>query len=191
MSNITKAIAALTVVAGLGVAALPLSSFAAESQPVKVTAEISSSISVSADTTDIPLGTLTKDGNINTASTKVTINTTSKNYSLVVKDSDENVGLYTTNEDGTPNMADGKFIPAGAVAKGATFWGVRTDGATAFQGVTPYSGNGVELASKTDGTAAAGEVVTNVEFGASYGGSTSLDDGIYEGAVVFVATALD
>ena len=50
MSKITKTIAALGVVAGLGVAALPLASYAATTQNITVEAEIGATLSVGAPT---------------------------------------------------------------------------------------------------------------------------------------------
>lgn len=186
MSNVTKAIAVLGVVAGLGVAALPLSSYAAETQPVKVTAVVDNTISVAANDNEINLGTVMPNGPVSTASTSVTVATTNETgYTLVVKDSDENTGLYKSNADGSLNMTAGKFIPAGAPAKGTTAWGVRKDNTAAFQGVTAYSGAGIELNKTTSSATTAGDTV-NAEFGVSV--NTGFENGTYEGAVVFVAT---
>lgn len=187
MSNITKAIAALGVVAGLGVAALPLSSYAAETGPVKVTATVDNTISVTANDTEVNLGTVMPNGPVSSASTSVTVATTNETgYTLVVKDSDENIGLYKTNADGSLNMTAGQFIEAGAPAKGSTAWGVRADATKAFQGVTAYSGAGIELKKTTTSATTAGDT-TDVEFGVSV--ATGFTNGTYEGAVVFVATA--
>lgn len=187
MSNITKAIAALGVVAGLGVAALPLSSYAAETGPVKVTAVVDSTISITANDNEVNLGTVMPGGPVSTASTSVTVaSTATAGYTLVVKDADENTGLYTTNADGSLNTTAGAFIATGAPAKGSTAWGVRKDNTVAFTGVTPYSGAGVEL-KKTTGSATVDGDTTNVEFGVSV--ATGFAAGTYEGEVVFVATA--
>ncbi len=186
MSNITKAIAALGVVAGLGVAALPLSSYAVESGPVKVTAVVDNTISVTANDTEVNLGTVMPNGPVSSASTTVTVATTNETgYTLVVKDADERTGLYKNNADGSLNTTDGKFIPAGAPAKGTTAWGVRADAAAAYQGVTPYSGAGVELKKTTASATTAGDT-TSVDFGVSV--NTGFESGTYTGEVVFVAT---
>lgn len=185
MSNITKAIAALGVVAGLGVAALPLSSYAVESGPVKVTAVVDSTISITANDTEVNLGTVMPGGPVSTGSTSVTVaSTNTSGYTLVVKDADENTGLYTVT-DGVVNVA-GANIAAGAPAKGTTAWGVRKDNTSAFQAITPYSGAGIELKKTTSSPTVDGET-TNVEFGVSV--ATGFAAGTYEGEVVFVATA--
>ena len=187
MSKITKAIAALGVVAGLGVAALPLSSFAVESGPVKVTAVVDNTISVTANDAEVNLGTVMPNGPVSTASTSVNVATTNETgYTLVVKDADERTGLYKANADGSLNTTTGKFIEAGVPAKGTTAWGVRADAAAAYQGVTAYSGAGVQL-KKTAASATTGGDNTTVEFGVSV--ATGFESGTYTGEVVFVATA--
>ena len=50
MSKVTKTIAALGVVAGLGVAALPLASYAADTQNIAVEAKIGETLSVGTPT---------------------------------------------------------------------------------------------------------------------------------------------
>lgn len=186
MSKITKAVAALSVVAGLGVAALPLSSYAAETGPVRVTAIVDSTISVTANDAEIDLGTVMPNGPVSSAKTSITVATTNETgYTLVVKDADERTGLYKNNNDGSLNTTDGQFIPAGAPSKGATFWGVRKDNTSAYVGVTPYSGAGIELAKTTTSATTAGNT-TEAEFGVSV--ATGFTNGTYAGEVVFVAT---
>ncbi len=188
MSNITKAIAVLGVVAGLGVASLPLSTYAqySETGPVKVTAVVDSQISVTAADNEVKLGTVMPGGPVSTGSTTVNVATTNTSgYTLVVKDADENTGLYAQSADGSLNMTAGQFIPAGPAAKGTSAWGVRAGSTAAFQGVTPYSGAGVEL-KKTATSATVDGDQTEVEFGVSV--ATGFPEGTYQGEVVFVAT---
>ena len=93
MSKSTKIIAALGVVAGLGVATLPLSSFAASTGDVNVKVEVGSTISMTIDDADrstTPLEkTVQMDNNDTdeslTASIKVTTND-ADGYILTVKD---------------------------------------------------------------------------------------------------------
>ena len=93
MSKSTKVIAALGVVAGLGVAALPLSSFAASTGDVNVKVEVGSTISMTIDGADHSTTALEKsvamDNNDTdsslTASIKVTTND-ANGYILSVKD---------------------------------------------------------------------------------------------------------
>ena len=93
MSKSTKIIAALGVVAGLGVAALPLSSFAATTGDVNVKVEVGSTISMTIDDADHSTTPLEKTVAMNnnssdnslTASVKVTTND-DDGYILTVKD---------------------------------------------------------------------------------------------------------
>ena len=75
MTKTTKIIAALGVVAGIGVAALPISSFAASTQDVTVRVTIGSSIAVGVDqdTTEVTMSPNQTDAS--TLKTKVTVTT--------------------------------------------------------------------------------------------------------------------
>ena len=185
MSNIVKTIAALGVVAGLGVAALPLSSYAVETGPVTVRAEIDNSISVTSASNEVNLGTLIVNGPVSEGSVDVTVATNdSKGYTLTVKDADSVTDMVNSAS------ATSK-IPAGVPAQGKSFWGVKGGTQGAY---TPVTAAGVELAKTTastgtttteDGTLVNGEI-TKVTFGVSAG--TGLEAGTYEDDVVFTAT---
>lgn len=184
MSNITKAIAALGVVAGLGVAALPLSTYAATSRPVKVSAEINSSISVAASTTDASIGTLVKNGDVKTSNNvDITVTTTNATgYTLTVQDTDTDNNLTSLGTDGLVAAS----IKAGTPAKGTSNWGI-TGGKVTGWGVVPASnGTALELNSTSEAPADGSDIVT-VKFGAS--ASNSQADGTYSTDVVFTAIA--
>ena len=93
MSKSTKIIAALGVIAGLGVAALPMASYAANTGDVKVQIEVGSTISMTIDNTDASTTPVNKTKAMNnnetdsslTAAIRVTTNS-SDGYILEVKD---------------------------------------------------------------------------------------------------------
>ena len=79
MSKVTKTIAALGVVAGLGVAALPLASYAADTQNIAVEAEIGSTISVETPTAATVELAPTYGAAATTGSSSVTVKTNNLN----------------------------------------------------------------------------------------------------------------
>ena len=107
MSKITKTIAALGVVAGLGVAALPLASYAADTQNIAVQATIGETLTV-------------------TAPTSATTNHLS-GFTLNIKDSDSETGL--TGTSGT--------IAAGTVLDGTvSAWAYKGGDKTSYTEIT-------------------------------------------------------
>lgn len=97
MSNITKAVAALSVVAGLGVAALPLSSFAATSQ-VDITAIVDNTIGISVSAPEVEM-TVAPNGPVSTKTVDVTVTTNNtRGYTLNIKDSDNETALVRYND---------------------------------------------------------------------------------------------
>ena len=94
MSKIAGAMAALGVVAGLGVAALPMASYAAESAPVTIRATVDSSIAVSTDGVDlVDFGNIDKGSGENIQTIAVTVTGTVTNYSLGVMVYDKNTNM--------------------------------------------------------------------------------------------------
>ncbi len=182
MSNITKTIAALGVVAGLGVAALPLSSYAAQSNDVTVRANVESNIAVSAADTLVDLGNIISGGPIAEGKTTVTVTTNAnKGYTLKIADAD--------NETAMTNLSGGlDKIPAGAPAVGNTAWGVKGGAIDTYTGVTT---DGLTLATVANPTTGGADAInsgkTEVTFGVSAG--TGLASGTYEDVVVFTAEA--
>ncbi len=125
MSKTTAALAALGVVAGLGVAALPLSSYAVEDQEdIKVTLSVNDSISITTTDPDNPETALNAapitaatDGGVSASSPiLVTVKTNNEGgYTVKLKDKDATTALTTTG-DGTP-------IPSGTPTQGVSAWG--------------------------------------------------------------------
>lgn len=124
MSKMTKVIAALGVVAGLGVAALPLSSYAATGS-VGVKVAVDSSISLSTSTNTIDLGTMTtKDTRVETVS--ITVNADSENgYKLTAQGTElmSSDGKTIEGIDGSEkdDLSEGGWA-IGTTDSGSTIW---------------------------------------------------------------------
>lgn len=202
MSKLTQSIAILGVVAGLGVAALPLSTYAApadvaKNAQVKTTIEESLELTLKSnndadnestealqvvnlgtvDSTKIAEGTLT--------STVVTNN--AKGYTLTIADADADTNLVS----GTDN------IPTGAPVVGESHWGYKVSGINVAADATQ---SGIEVADYT-AMPATGDATTIVNSNKStisktgdtatigFGVSVSNDQhpGIYVDTVVITA----
>mgnify|MGYP001044685215 FL=1 len=194
MSKMSKAIAVLGVVAGLGVAALPLSSYAADepysqSASADVQVEVGGAISISTDATDgkVDLEEMTLNNVSTTKDLKVTVSSNSEvGYGLTIK-------ALTANAEGNGVLTNenGDTISSSAnIAGGTSAWGYRLANAEAEGGYgawTAVTGAPEEIHAHT---AAAGDAemedVTTVNFGAS--ANSTQQQGTYKGTVVFTAT---
>lgn len=120
MSKITKTIAALGVVAGLGVAALPLASYAETFDTVTVNAEVGTSMSVSLNKDSVSLNPTAGGAPVNTeggqtiTATAITNNT--NGYKLTLTDADSTNHYLTSGEN---------HIKPGVPTKGDSSWGVK------------------------------------------------------------------
>lgn len=195
MSKIAGAMAALGVVAGLGVAALPMASYAAESAPVTIRATVDSSIAVSTDGVDlVDFGNIDKGSGENIQTIAVTVTGTVTNYNLGVMDYDDNTNMVNvttpTSTSVIPTLGDGATTLTGG-------WGFRSEDRhvsnNAWKGMPKYGGTDADKnivdVGKLDTT---GGSVTNVQFGINLNGLTqTLDNGTYEDKVIFTATDAD
>lgn len=196
MSKLTTAIATLGVVAGLGVAALPLSSYAEGSAETtqKLKATIDESISIEATGSDaegnpstdnvVDLGLVTLGGNPVTgagALKVMTNNPSGYTVSVKVEGADTNMNNVTTGGSGT--------IANGTPTKGTSAWGLK--GGTGREYQAPFKGaygavtNADQAYYKTTaGSAADGDVIDT-----NYGVSASADQeaGVYEVELTFTA----
>ena len=193
MSKMTKTIAALGVVAGLGVAALPLSSYATivtDSTNVTAQAIIGEAISVTADATDdiVKIEGVTANQEAKEGSTILTIQTNNTaGYNLTIKDADTTTAL--TTEGGSAD--DG--IPASAtLTKGTKGWGYKastaTEGmsATASANYRAISDSPAMLASRSTGASVADGDKVTLTFGVVV--DSSIAAGTYSDDVVITAT---
>ena len=175
MSKVTKTIAALGVVAGLGVAALPLASYAAEENPstVNLTARLQDSLSLNVSKNELSFE-LENGGAVVTDATAATVTTNSgKGYDLNIKAASGNGALTSTVGSYT--------IPAGPAAQGTSAWGYNTDGGDTYTAVTAAD---VSIASSTAPTPTAG-TTTNITIGVS--ADATQEAGIYKGSFVLTA----
>lgn len=192
MSKMSKAIAVLGVVAGLGVAALPLSSYAADeptnysqSAQAQVKVEVGGAISISTDAADgvVDLGQMKINGVSDTKDLNVTVSSNSEiGYDLTIKSATSETALVTPS---------GAKIPADAnIAAGTSAWAYRLAGETegTYGDWTAITASPVNILSHTADAANTGAMTgtTKVNFGASASGTQQ--EGIYTGTVVFTAT---
>lgn len=189
MSKTTGVLVALGIVGGLGVAALPLSSYAdgtPKSTPVGVTMTIEDELSISADKSTTDKVDLSADGHTGTATITVVTNNT-KGYNLGIKGS---AGTNPTHLTSTTNANDKIAASTGTVAAPAALststseWGYRlaTWDADKFAGV---GGDNAVIKTTGAATTSTGDK-TVVTFGASI--ADGQPAGTYEGQVTFTAT---
>ncbi len=197
MSKIAKTIAVLGVVAGLGVAALPMSTYAAEysrSASAIVTTEVEGAISIatSVDATGgkVDLGKLALNSETTEMTDPLAVTVTSNSaqtYSL---------GINALNgETAMKGAKTGATIPAGTPAAGTSAWGYATDAETAGT-YSAYAAVPATLTEVKQFTTAANTGddadtnpfinTTNFKFKASANGTQTPDT--YEATVVFTAT---
>lgn len=204
MTNLSKTIAILGVVAGLGVAALPLSSYAAESTDGSAVSEnatvkltITKKLSLALDTAEADLG----DGSQTPAIKATVITNNSKGYNLKIAGSTTTGSVKTVLTSGIVKddivaFSNTAAAPAAlALADGATssVWGYTVSGDDAAAGFTgegagKYAGvteAGETIATKNVATAATGNKTT-VTFGAKLIDNQAA--GEYLGQVTFTAS---
>lgn len=186
MKKMTAAMAALGVVAGLGAAALPLSSYAA-TQTVPVTAIIDTTLSITTSANEVTVSNVVPGGAIAHEDLTVTVGVNAgatagaNNYDLTIKDSDAVTALVAAN--GTDN------IQAGVPADGATSsaWGFATVNTTTgvvggYKAVTT-----ADQPIVTGGSLANAPVSTVIRFGVN--AKSGQPAGEYKGGVILTATA--
>lgn len=191
MSKTTKALAIMGVVAGLGVAALPMSSYAATdtaSFGVQVTLDDYISVeSATAEDAYVTITGVTNNGGIGTGTNDITVKTNNKSgYYLQISAAETDLKNTTAGETST--------IPAGKPQQGTSAWGYKAaaDGVTnvtietaaadyAAVGTTPTT-----IATGAKETSDDGDKIT-LTFGAT--ASASQAQGTYQGQVTVTATS--
>lgn len=180
MKKMTAAMAALGVVAGLGAAALPLSSYAA-STTVPVTAIIDTTLSIATSADEVTISNVVPGGAVAHEDLTVTVSmndgATANGYKLAIRDSDAITALVNGSES----------IQAGAPATGTSAWGFATvstltGAAGAYKGVTTTDQSVVSGGTFTDNTSS-----TVIRFGVS--AKDGQAPGTYTGGVILTATA--
>ena len=194
MSNITKAIAALGVVAGLGVASLPLSSYAATDDThtatavVPVTVTIDDTISISTDKATVDFGTIMPGAEAKTVPLAVTVLTNVKGtYSLTAIANNDGQLVSDTLTSGR-NSVIAPIASDAALGNGTkSVWGISPAGGANWQGLDKE----VTFKSSTaiDGSTDDASDVTNVLFGISTVDGQAA--GTYTAEVTFTATVTE
>ena len=185
MSKTTSALIALGVVAGLGAAALPLSSYAVDPQTedVAVTLKIEDELTIEADKSTTDKVDLSGDGHTGDVTLTVVTNN-QKGYNLAIKGSGANpTTLKSENGDEIAATA-GTFAAPAAFGTTNSEWGYRLAGFAdnAFAGVKE---DDVQIKTTDAPTGSAGDE-TVVTFGASI--ADGQPAGTYDGQVTFTAT---
>ena len=189
MSKMSKAIAVLGVVAGLGVAALPLSSYAiSDTANTTAQAVVGDSIAITVADATVTMNNVLANKDVNEASTDITVQTNNAGgYQVQIADSDTDLALKTTDGSGT---AAG--IPAGVPAKGTNAWGFKTSStasnvtiSTAQQGYRAIDNGGQIIANGTSASANDGDKIT-LTFGVTV--DTTIAAGTYQDEVTLTAS---
>lgn len=169
MSKMSKVIAGLGVVAALGVAALPMASYAAD-KAITVNASIDDSLSLTVDKEAVSMS-LMNGGAIVTDTVTATVSTNS-------------LGGYTLTAKGTDlagqDTISAKTIPAGVPTQGTSAWGVSAALTSGYKGLSAQ----VTLGGSD---VAAHEEDTVITFGAS--ANATQEAGSYRGTATLTATA--
>ncbi len=188
MSKMSKAIAVLGVVAGLGVAALPLSSYAVE-KTANVTAQavIGDSIAITVTNPTVTMTGVMANEEAKEASTDVTIQTNStKGYQIQIADADDDTALKPTGAGTAAGIA------AGVPTQGKNAWGFKASSNSSNVTITEegYRAVGGKAAPKIVGTAAAASAtdgdVISLTFGVTV--DTTIAADTYQDEVVLTAT---
>ena len=198
MSKMSKAIAVLGVVAGLGVAAMPLSSYAASSdiEQAQVQGKVGGSINLTLDkAASDTTSTWTQQGNILNLG-EIKINGDVATGAIDAKVETNDVMGYTLSmralNEGVMKGDSGIDIPNAAPAKGTAGWGYNLDGGATFTQMPTTDtmivsdGNTAAITpAPTEEGAAKADATTTVTFGVA--ADSSIPEGTYTGTVVFTA----
>lgn len=202
MSKMSKAIAVLGVVAGLGVAALPLSTYAAGSSAskngqVQVQVEGAIAIDIVEPTAANASGITLTDGLLNLGSLKV--NGDPATGAMGVRVATNNASGYTlqikaasTTDMVGSDAAQGFTIPTNAaVAKGTAGWAYKGGDVTANTAISTTAATLKTTNAALTGTAVDGKATDTTDVTFTVAADNTTHEGTYTGTVVFTATAND
>lgn len=206
MSNLSKTIAILGVVAGLGVAALPLSSYAVtDPKPVNVPVSLeigevleitTNNMAGEGDSQAPATVKLTTDNAADSANyasdgtfAVIIKSNVEKGYNVAIKGSTSIDGSAVSGAAVTDLLSDTDRIAAGDLTADTSSWGYKGGEKTAWTAVTP-----ADVTIYTGSKSVVGDLdITNgksipVTFGAKVAASQAA--GTYNGQVTFTATAV-
>lgn len=177
MSKMTKTIAALGVVAGLGVAAMPLSSYALDdTETVNLTVEVGQSIEITAKETTVDLGEATSS-KMAEGGTVITVHTNNEaGYNATIKA--DQPRLLSGDTDAIPSTG-ASAIPA----NGTSAWGYKIGSITDY---VAASTTAQSFANTSAVSAQAGDTY-DLNFAVSVAPNQAA--GTYTGSVTLTATA--
>ncbi|MDO4759403.1 MAG: hypothetical protein Q4A30_01280 [Candidatus Saccharibacteria bacterium] len=195
MSKSTKIIAALGVVAGIGVAALPLSTFAANTADVTVKVMIGEQLSLSMDLAASDTEQTMTASEIKTDEMKSTAKVSTNHaagYTLTVIDKDTNTALVN---ESNPSATIPAIAVEGALSSGTAAWGLQVD--SAYPGTTISTAQWSPIPASTSTALVvrnSGALATAVSDEASvvkYGVSTAAGQasGTYSDIITYTVTA--
>lgn len=175
MTKSTKIIAALGVIAGLGVAALPIGAFAASTQEVTVKVNIDSSISLGVDQAMTQVTMAPNQADSTSLKTKLTVATNNAaGYKLEVKDKDADTSL----------KSGANSIPAAAsVTAGTAAWNVKGGDKVFASGAAITAAD--QLVAESNAPAASAQ--TDMTYGVSTASNQA--SGTYQDIITYTATA--
>ncbi len=180
MSKMTKTIAALSVVAGLGVAALPLSSYAAD---VDVYATVDPALSVSTTNAVVRIDNVVPGGAIATGSTTVNVSGSVANgYKLQIQGKG-GTALTEWNEALDAPAQNPATITTGDLNGAVSAWGYRVGSGTAWAQI-PTTASDVAGASSAS---TPGPDSYDITFGVK--AASGQKPGTYKGGVTITAVA--
>lgn len=174
MSKMSKAVAVLGVVAGLGVAAMPLSTYAAtsvtSSPATTIKAEVKRTLAIAVENTDgsaltgdtLDLGELMVNGTANTGDLNVVVysNAADKNFNLTIAPADgATVDMKNTD---TANHATAVIPAATSFGNGTAGWGFKANDATAWSKLEA-AGTTLVTGATTDQTVAPAENIGDLD----------------------------
>ena len=190
MSKSTKFIAAFGIVAGLGIAALPIASASADTSDVEVSVSVDSAISLAMSGTTSISALAPNAADLTTMSSTATVSTNDLDgYTLTVIDKDTVTALTNANSD---------TIPAATATPtaGTAGWGVQTSEAytgmdtglnTAWTAMPASTGTALTLKNTGTQTAATSADTTVLKYGVAT--AAAQPTGTYTDTIVFTATA--
>ena len=182
MTKSTKIVAALGVVAGLGIAALPLGTFAAtDSKNVEVELTVQSAINISSSS-DSKCSATMLPGQTATCTAKIGYATNNAaGMTLTLKDADTDTNLVHA-DDSTATIATG----ADAVAAGTEKWNV-SGGLLSNAAMVASTGTALTVASENgpvDKSASANMITMTYNFSTA----ANTKSGVYSDIVTYTAT---
>lgn len=177
--NLTKVIAGLGVVAGLGAAMLPLGTYASNEATAALSVNVGSAISVALSDSVHTIGSLAANAKDETTM-KDTVKVTTNNatgYILKAETTTSNNAMVASSNS-IPALASEGPLNAGTAA-----WGIKIDNSGNFKPVPASGGAGLNI---KESSAPANAEATQVNYGVATG--TDQVSGNYQVSVKFTAT---